>query len=154
MVQHASFAILVALSIPETSPMRFLAIAAIIGAVATPVAAQPSSPGQGGSIPLADVLAVARPYPNLTTQVRLRLIGSNTTKEKVTCTAQRFSNTWPALGGARLAPYVCPIGKRTLTITAEPTYYDKAGYKLKVTDPALASKAVKVVESRLKWSWK
>ncbi len=105
-------------------------------------------------MPLAEVLEVAKPYPNLTTQVRLRLIASNTTKEKVTCTAQRFANSWTGLGGARLAPYVCPIGKRTLTITAEPTYYDKAGYKLKPNDPALSTKAVKVAESRLKWSWK
>jgi hypothetical protein len=129
-----------------------LALIALL-ALAGSAAAQPA-PGQGGSIPLGEVLDVAKPYPNLTTQVRLRLIASNTTKEKVTCSAQRFANTWAGLGGARIAPYICPIGKRTLTITAEPTYYDKAGYKLKQNDPALAAKAVKVVESRLKWSWK
>ena len=59
-----------------------------------------------------------------------------------------------ALSAARAAPYVCPFGKRTLTITAEPTYYDKAGYRLKASDPALPDKAVKIVENRLKWSWK
>jgi hypothetical protein len=131
---------------------KFLPLVAVF-AVTEPALAQPV-PGQGGSIPLDEVLAVAKPYPNLTTQVRLRLIASNTSKDKVTCSAQRFANTWTGLGGARLAPYVCPIGKRTLTITAEPTYYDKAGYKLKSNDIALAVKAAKVVESRLKWSWK
>jgi hypothetical protein len=133
--------------------MRHFAPLLVMIALAGPAVAQPA-PGQGGSIPLAEVLEVAKPYPNLTTQVRLRLIASNTTKEKVTCSAQRFANTWTALGGVRVGPYVCPIGKRTLTITAEPTYYDKAGYKLKVSDPGLATTATKVVESRLKWSWK
>lgn len=133
--------------------MRLFLFAVASLGLAGPALAQPA-PGQGGSVPLVEVLDLAKPYPNLTTQVRLRLIASNTTKEKVTCTAQRFANTWTGLGGARLAPYVCPIGKRTLTITAEPTYYDKAGYKLKATDPTLSAKAAKVVESRLKWSWK
>ena len=109
---------------------------------------------QGGSLPLADVLVAAKGYPNLVTQIRLRLLSAGVAKDKVTCTAQRFPNTWAALGGARVAPYVCPIGKRTVTITAEPTYYDKAGYKLKPTDPALPTKATKVVEGRMKWSWK
>lgn len=131
-----------------------LSIVLLLLAGAQPSSAQPVTPGQGGSLPLTDVLDVAKPYPNLVTQVRLRLIASNLSKDKVTCTGQRFSNVWKGLGGARLAPYVCPIGKRTLTITAEPTYYDKAGYKLKPTDPALPAKAAKVVESRLKWSWK
>jgi hypothetical protein len=74
--------------------------------------------------------------------------------DQVTCRAKSFPNGWIGLDAARTAPYVCPFGKRILTITAEPTYYDKAGYRLKASDPALASKAVKVVESRLKWSWK
>ncbi len=132
-------------------PLYLLAATSLWAATAM---AQPVALGQGGSLSLGEVLDVAKPYPNLTTQVRLRLIASNTTKDKVTCSAQRFSNTWTGLSGARLAPYVCPIGKRTLTITTEPTYYDKAGYKLKPSDPALAVKAAKVTESRLKWSWK
>lgn len=131
-------------------------ILALSAAISMPAAAQKTAPstGQGGSIPLADVLAVAKPYPNLTTQVKLRLLASGLKADQVTCTAQRFPSTWTALGAARTAPYVCPFGRRTLTISAEPTYYDKAGYRLKANDPALADKAVKVVENRLKWAWK
>jgi hypothetical protein len=109
---------------------------------------------QGGSLPLAEVLDLAKPYPNLVTQVRLRLVASNLKKEQVTCSGQRLANTWPQLAGRRLAPYSCTIGRRTVTITADQLFYDKAGYKLKAGDPDLAVKATKVVESRLKWSWK
>jgi hypothetical protein len=138
--------------------MRHLPYAAVVTVMAAIVFTEPAraqlAPNQGGTLPLSEVLDIAKPYPNLTTQVRLRLIASNTTRETITCTGQRLSNTWTALSGARIAPYVCAIGKRTLTVTAEQIYYDKAGYKLKPTDPALATKAAKVVESRLKWSWK
>ena len=132
------------------------AISALILFSVSPAAAQNAAPTaeQGGSIPLTEVLAVAKPYPNLVTQVKLRLLASGLKSEQVTCGAKRFPNAWVALGAARAAPYVCPFGKRTLTITAEPTYYDKAGYRLKASDPALPGKATKVVENRLKWSWK
>ena len=137
--------------------MRRLSVLCVLASVAsTPALAQKAGTpiGQGGSIPLADVLALAKPYPNLVTQVKLRLLASGLKTDQVTCNAQRLPNSWVALGATRAAPYVCAFGKRTLTITAEPTYYDKAGYRLKASDPALAGKAVKVVESRLKWSWK
>jgi hypothetical protein len=138
-------------------PMLFPLFAVVLTlALAMPALAQTTtpSPGQGGSLPLSDVLIIAKPYPNLQTQVRLRLLATGLTKDKVTCAAQRFPNSWPQLGGARVAPYTCLIGKRTLTIAAERTYYDKAGYKLKADDPSLVEKAARVTETRLKWSWK
>lgn len=110
--------------------------------------------GQSGSLPLADVLVLAKPYPNLVSQIRLRLIATGQSKEKTACAAQRFPSSWPALGGARVGPYACVIGKRTLTVTTEAIYYDKAGHRLKPDDPALPLKVAKVVESRFKWSWK
>ena len=137
--------------------MRSLSIFALLVAIGTSAAvAQNAVPQseQGGSIPLAEVLAVAKPYPNLVTQVKLRLLASGLKTEQVSCGAKRFPTAWGGLGAARAAPDVCSFGKRTLTITAEPTYYDKAGYRLKASDPALPDKAVKIVESRLKWSWK
>ena len=132
-----------------------VAFALIIATLSVGAAsAQPQAPTQGGSLPLSDVLVVAKGYPNLVTQVRLRLVATGQKADKVVCTAQRLDNRWAGLSGARIAPYICPVGKRTLTVTATPTYYDKAGYKLKTSDPALAAKAVRVVESRLQWSWK
>ena len=75
-------------------------------------------------------------------------------KGKVVCSAERFSNQWPQLGGARIGPYVCAIGKRTLRITTAATYYDRNGHRLKSDDPMLAAKAARVIESGFKWTWK
>jgi hypothetical protein len=110
--------------------------------------------GQGGSLPLADVMVVAKAYPNLITEIRLRLIAAGMKKEAVICTARRLSNDWPALSGQRIGPYTCTIGKRTLSITSEQTFRDRNGYKIGTGDPQLAKKATQVAESRLKWIWK
>jgi hypothetical protein len=136
--------------------LRFTLACAAVAALSVPANAQKIGPatGQGGSVPLSTVLEIAKPYPNLQSQVRLRLIATGLTKDKVTCGAQRLPNTWTNLGGARLGPYTCAIARRTLTIVTEPTYFDKAGYKLKPDDPMLAAKATRITESRLKWSWK
>jgi hypothetical protein len=141
---------------PEHTMCRLAVMSALILIGVSPALAQKAAPSaeQGSSIALSEVLAVAKPYPNLVTQVKLRLLASGLKTDQVTCSAKRFPTGWVALGAARAAPYVCPFGRRTLTITAEPTYYDKAGYRLKASDPALPGKAAKVVESRLKWSWK
>jgi hypothetical protein len=108
----------------------------------------------GGSLPLTEVLELAKPYPNLVMQVRLQLVRANLKREQVVCSGRRFGNQWTALGGARLAPYECVIGKRTLMIDARQSYFDGNGRKVKVDDPQLMSKAAKVTESSLAWRWK
>ena len=135
---------------------RFAVFAALVAFASMPAVAQKAAPlaADEASIALGDILTLAKPYPNLVTQVKLRLLASSLKSEQVTCRAKRLPGEWTGLAAARTAPYVCPFGKRTLTITAEPTYYDKAGYRLKVSDPASPGKAIKVVENRLKWSWK
>ena len=115
---------------------------------------QPPGVGGGGSLPLADLLQMVKPYPNLVLQVRLELVRASLARDKVVCTGRRFANTWPALGGARIAPYECPIGKRTLVVTAAQTFYDKNGHRLRVSDPELPRKAAKVKESGITWRWK
>jgi len=109
---------------------------------------------QGGSLPLTEVLEIAKAYPNLTTQIRLTLVGANLKAAQVVCTGARFPNTWAELGGARHAPYECDIASRKLTITATPTYYDKNGHKLSASDKTLPTKAAKLKETQLKWKWK
>jgi hypothetical protein len=108
----------------------------------------------GGSLPLADVLEIAKPYPNLTLQVRLQLVRANVKRDQVVCTGGRFGQRWATLNGARLAPYECAIGKRTLVVTANQTFFDKNGRKLTAADPALPVKATKVKETGLAWKWK
>ena len=130
-----------------------LALCAAILFPGAPVA-QRAVPGTGGSLPLTDVMAFAAKYPNLVQQIRLQLLAAGLDKGKVVCSAERFSNQWPQLGGARIGPYVCAIGKRTLRITTAATYYDRNGHRLKSDDPMLAAKAARVIESGFKWTWK
>lgn len=108
----------------------------------------------GGSLPLTEVMALAKPYPNLVTQIRLQLVRANLKADKVVCTANRFGNEWTALGGARSGPYACEIGKRTVVIETQPTFSDKSGSKLKPTEPDLPKKAAKMTERGFKWQWK
>lgn len=107
----------------------------------------------GGSLPLAEVMELAKPYPNLVLEVRLQLVRANLKREQVVCSGARFGNDWTGLGGGRLAPYACTIGKRTLAITANQSYFDRNGRKVKADDPDLPRKAAKVKETGLKWRW-
>jgi hypothetical protein len=134
--------------------LQLVMTAAALGLLAVPSSAQKGQSTQGGSLPLADVLEIAKPYPNLQTQVKLRLIATGLARDKVICTGQRLANAWVHLSAARIGPYACTFGRRTLTIRTEPTYFDRAGYKLKPDDPALAAKATRIAEARLTWSWK
>lgn len=120
----------------------------------TGASAQRNLPGTGGSVPLTDVMTVAAKYPNLVNQIRLQLLAAGREKSAVVCAANRFSNQWQHLGGARIAPYECAIGKRTLVVSSAATYYDRNGYRLKPDDPSLRSKAARVMEAGLKWQWK
>jgi len=132
--------------------LTFVSLVLTAAAASAKVAA-PGLSG-GGSVPLVEVLDLAKPYPNLVLQVRLQLVRANLKREQVVCTGSRFGNQWVALGGARLAPYECPIGKRRLIITANQSYFDKNGRKVKPNDPDLMHKAAKVKESGLAWQWK
>jgi hypothetical protein len=138
----------------EGTMIRLGFAAALLAAMAGSALAQRAAPGGGGSLPLTDVLEVAKPYPNLLTQTRVWLLAAGLKKEQVSCSGDRYSNAWIGLGGRRVAPYVCPIGKRTLTVTATPVYYDRNGYRLNASDPQLQAKAMRVAETRLKWTWK
>jgi hypothetical protein len=135
--------------------LKFIAAALVIIA-ATPASAQLATPPvkQGGSMPLEAVMAVAKPYPNLLLQVRLELVRANLKRDAVNCGAGRHDARWVQLSGARLAPYECKIGTRTLVITAAQTYYDRNGRRLLAADVTTPAKAAKVKESGLKWSWK
>ncbi|MEQ1614387.1 MAG: hypothetical protein ABL904_16695, partial [Hyphomicrobiaceae bacterium] len=124
--------------------------------IVTSADAKVAAPGLsgGGSVPLAEVLDLAKPYPNLVMQVRLQLVRANLKREQVVCNGSRFGSQWSTLGGARLAPYACVIGKRTVVIDGNQSYFDRNGRKVKADDPDLPRKAAKVKETGLKWQWK
>lgn len=128
---------------------------ALTGVMSSAVTARDTTPGlAGGSVPLTEVLDVAKPYPNLVLQVRLQLVRANLKREQVTCSGRRFGNQWTKLGGARLAPYECQIGKQKLIVEAAQSYADVNGRKLKIADKDIMLKAATVKESSLKWKWK
>jgi hypothetical protein len=132
-----------------------LAAAGVIAFASTVAAKEPASGTAGlASLALTEVLDVAKPYPNLVLQVRLQLVRANLKREQVKCSGGRFSPQWTNLGGAHLAPYQCPIGKRTLVISAAQTFFDRSGRKLRSDDPQLFSKAATVKENGLTWKWK
>ena len=128
----------------------------IVAVAATTAAARVATPGLsgGGSLPLDDILVLAKPYPNLVMQVRLELVRAGLKREQVTCSGARFGNQWTSLGGARLAPYQCPIGKRTLVVEARQSYFDRNGRRVKPDDLDLMRKAATVRETGLTWQWK
>ena len=128
------------------------AVAALLGLGMHGAFAQPAP--QGGSLPLAEVLVLAKPYPNLMQEVRLELLRAGVRKEAVVCSGRRLSAEWPALTGARTAPYECRIGRRKLVVTARQTFYDANGHRLSSEDPQVRRRAVKVAETGLQWRWR
>jgi hypothetical protein len=135
--------------------MNRFCLAAVIGCLAaTYAAAKVPGLSGGGSLPLAEVVTLAKPYPNLTLQVRLQLLRANLKRDDVVCAAARYGNQWTALGGRRSAPYECRIGQRKLVITANQIYFDRNGRKVSVSDRELLRKAATVKENGLSWQWK
>jgi hypothetical protein len=135
--------------------VRMLALMMGLFAGAIPAFAQKVAPIEGGgSLPLGDVLRVAKPYPNLINEVRLALLKAGLKRDHVTCSGQRLSTAWTHLGGQRVAPYECRIGDRSLVVRAVANYFDRNGHKLAGDDPGVAAKATRLAEARLTWQWK
>ena len=101
----------------------------------------------------AEVLALARDYPNLYLQVRLQLVRANLKRDDVSCAARSLPASLGKLAGTAVAPYSCTIGKRTVEITARQTFYDANGHKLGSAAASMA-KAVRVAQANLTWRWR
>ena len=127
-----------------------LAVAFATVALLAPSAEARPTAGQ----PLAEILDLAKPYPNLLVEVRLQLLRAGLKREQVSCASERLDGAWTALANRRTAPYACPIGKRTLHIQATPQYYDSKGRRLELRDKELAGKAARLTETHWKWQWR
>lgn len=139
---------------------RIIGVAALVGlftALASADAARAQKSivpqSQSASTPLADVLAVAKPYPNLRQEVRLARIASGGRDAAAACTARRLGPEWLLLAGRTIGPYRCRIGNRTLDITTAVTYFDASKHKIAADAPQVMSKAKSLIESRLVWRW-
>lgn len=117
-----------------------------------PAAAQPL--GQGGSLPLTEVMANTKSARRLALVIRVNLLRAGVKADKVTCSAARYPNAWTHLGGARVSPYVCKIGKRELTVTSKRNYFDKAGRRISPRSKDVQKLAAKVTETDISWRWK
>jgi hypothetical protein len=104
-------------------------------------------------VPLANVLALAKPYPNLRQEIRLARIATNTKPEAATCTARRLGSEWAYLAGQSVGPYRCKLGTRMIDVTTRATFFDGAKHKIAADAPQLTSKAKSVTETRLVWRW-
>lgn len=142
------------LSMARTLSRAWLCWSAVGWLVASATAATALAPARSSmQVPLADVIALAKPYPNLVLQIRLELVRANTTREKVVCTADQLDGAWLKIKNARVGPYRCQIGKRTLALSTTPLFYDTRGYKISATAADVALKAARVQETKLKWTW-
>ncbi len=139
---------------------RIISVTALIGLVtalasATVAHAQKAfvPQSQSASAPLADVLAVAKPYPNLRQEVRLARIASGGRDAAAACTARRLGPEWSLLAGQTIGPYRCRIGDRTLDITTTVTFFDASKHKIAADAPEIMNKAKSLIETRLVWRW-
>ncbi len=105
-------------------------------------------------VPLTEVLNATSRNAALYTSIRLQLWRSKVALADVACQGHRFDSSWARLVGTHFGPYECPIGKRTVFITATQSYYDDRGRKLMAVDPALPSKAARIAETNFKWRWR
>ena len=135
------------------NPLRRLPLAMITVLLVT-VSALAAPPLGGGSLPLADVMERVKRYPNLVQQIRLELVRGGLKRDAVACVGRRFGNEWTRLGGERTIPYSCPIGRRTLFIEGTRIYIDASGKRIEPTAPRIEERAVRVLETRLTWSWR
>jgi hypothetical protein len=106
----------------------------------------------GGTVSLDD-LPVTRSSSKLSEEIDSELARSNLQAPQVTCTANRLGRQWAKLGGARIGPYSCPIGRKVLEITTTPVFLDDAGSKLNMNERRLQGRAAKVQEQDLNWKW-
>lgn len=109
--------------------------------------------GEIARVPLARVLDIAKPYPNLLLEVRLALVRAGATRDGVACQAQELGREWVKLAGQAIGPYACKIGTRTLVITTSPLFATAGGHKIAQRDRDLPAKAARVTEKRLAWHW-
>ena len=137
--------------------LMFAIVGGVVGAFALAVPALAQRAGPSGvqmKVPLADVITLAQPYPNLRQEVRLALIETGASKSATTCVSEQLGDEWLGLKGRAVGPYRCKLGKRTLVIKTVATYFDGAGHKIAADDAKMAARAARLVEARLVWAWR
>ncbi|MFZ2159636.1 MAG: hypothetical protein WAV72_26425 [Bradyrhizobium sp.] len=123
----------------------------IVWGLAGALAAAPAF--AGGSLGLDEVLKAVATAPKLVAEIQAELGKNNLGPGDVVCGGARHGNHWKYLGGGRAAPYECEIGKRTLEIEADRTYFDARGKSLGDLEKADPQRARTFREDNFRWSW-
>ena len=108
----------------------------------------------GGSISLSEVLDRTKSAKELGLQVDRSLASTDTAVDEVTCGATRVGRHFEKLGGLRVAPYECAIGKRILEVRSNVRIFDKDGVELAIGDPRSLRRAAILKEEDFQWEWR
>ena len=80
----------------------------------------------GGSLPFEEVMAAVAGTP-VAAQLEAIVKAENANPEELICTGVRLGNEWTELGGTRVMPFECEIGKKTVTIDGVVEFLDAKG---------------------------
>ena len=108
-------------------------------------------------MPLAGVLEAVKSEPKLVTEIEAELRKRDMKVGQFICIAEPHGNHWRHLAGRGTSPYECEIGKRTLRVEADRTYFDVNGKRLgklgQAPDNVLFNRAKSFREGQFRWTW-
>jgi hypothetical protein len=132
--------------------LRVVPIALML--VASPAMAFDTSKlGQGGTLPLGDLVPLIGKSAQLNAEVGRALDQIKKKPDDVICDGMRFPGQWTHLGGERVSPYTCDFGSKWLQIQATVRITGPGGQVFETITPAAMKNATKVTETNLTWKW-
>jgi hypothetical protein len=127
-------------------------IAALV--LATPAMAFDTSElGQGGTLPLAELVPLINKAPALKHEVAQALVQIKKKPDDVICSGYRFSGQWVHLGGIRVSPYTCDFRGKWLEIKAIVRVSGRSRQVYDAITPAAMQNATRVSETNPTWNW-
>jgi hypothetical protein len=134
--------------------LKSVPIALALILAASPAAAFDTSKlGQGGTLPLDDLMPLIGQSAQLKREVDQALAEGKKKPDEVICSGMRFPGRWVHLGGSRVSPYTCGFGAKWLRIRATVRITDRGGRAFETITPAAVKNASKVSETELTWKW-
>jgi hypothetical protein len=109
--------------------------------------------GQGGTLPLSDIMPLVSKAPALKREVGQALALIKKKPDDVICTGYRFPGQWVHLGGERVSPYTCDFGGKWLEIKAIVRVSGRSRQVYDAITPAAMQNAIRVGETNPTWNW-
>jgi predicted methyltransferase len=132
--------------------LRAISIALLLGA-SPAMAFDTSKLGQGGSLPLSDIMPLISKTAQLQSEVNKALAEAKKKPDDLMCDGMRFPGQWVHLAGERVSPYTCDFGAKWLQIDATVRITDRNGRRVETITPKAMKNATKVSETNLRWKW-